>query len=237
MCDRKARQFSCISPSNVECSLPRQQSGTVSVPSADTPQAVREGATKYALREFQGRASRKRGCVSGDHFGAKRWGIGLGFACGIVLAALTISDVPFFGHSRNTPRTHSLPRPQTREALANVDPFAEVVEAKPPTTNRAIVKDLRNAERDPATASPPPIRTAQKLPADVPPARSIVSPLVPPPRDLDENPEEQLKFARFLIKAQLAPLAAEPLRKVVKEAPDTSIAREAQHTLDVISRN
>jgi hypothetical protein len=237
MCDRKSRQFSCISPSNDECPLPRQKSGTVSVPTADAPQAVRERATKYALREFKGRASRKRGCVSSDHFGAKRWGIGLGFACGIVLAALTISDVPFFGHSRNTPRPQSLPRPQNREARANVDPFAEIVEAKPQATNRAIVKDVRKAAPAPATASPLPIRTAQRLPADLPPARSIVSPLVPPPRDLDENPEEQLKFARFLIKVQLAPLAAEPLRKVVKEAPDTSIAREAQHTLDVISRN
>ena len=175
--------------------------------------------------------------MNGDHFGAKRWGIGLGFACGIVLAALTISDVPFFGHSRNTQRPHSLPRPQNREAHANVDPFAEVVEAKPPTTDQAVVNDVRKVEPAPATAGPLPIRIAQKLPADLPPARPIVSPLVPPPRDLDENPEEQLKFARFLIKAQLAPLAAEPLRKVVKEAPDTSIAREAQHTLDVISRN
>ncbi len=187
--------------------------------------------------EFKGRASRKSGCVSGDHFGAKRWGVGLGFACGILLAALTLSEVPFLGHSRSEIRPHSLPRPQNREFHANVDPFGEFVESKPPTTDPAVAKDVRKAEPGAATSSALPIRTAQKLAPDLPPAPSIVSPLVPPPRDLDENPEEQLKFARFLIKAQLAPLAAGPLRKVVNGAPDTSIAREAQHTLDVISRN
>ena len=69
-----------------------------------------------------------------------------------------------------------------------------------------------------------------------PPAPAVLSPLVPPPRDLDEDPQTQLNHARFLIKAGLAPIAREPLRKVVKFAPGTPIAREAQHTLDTISR-
>lgn len=180
--------------------------------------------------------------MNGDNFGAKSWGIGLGFACGIVLAVLTLSDVPFFGHSRTEPRPHSLPRPQTREAEANIDPFAEIADTKQPITHSAPVASSNehppsHARRNVSGAELQTIPTVQRLPSDIRRAPSVVSPLVPPPRDLDENPEEQLKFARFLIKAQLAPLAAEPLRKVVKEAPDTSIAREAQHTLDVISRN
>jgi hypothetical protein len=236
MCDRKARQFCRTASSNDERPLRRQESVAVSLRGADTPQAVREAATKYAQREFKGRASRKRGCVNGENFDAKRWGIGLGFACGIVLAALTLSEIPFFGHSSSEVRPHSLPRPQNREAQATIDPFAEFVESKSPITDR-VARDVRMAEPGASTTEPQPIRTAQKLPSDLPSKSTVLSPLVPPPRDLDDDPREQLKFAQFLIKARLAPLAAEPLRKVVKEAPDTSIAREAQHTLDVISRN
>ncbi len=181
------------------------------------------------------RASRKSDCVSGDNSGAKRWGIGLGMSCGIVLAALTLYEVPFFGRPLTEPRLHKLPRPQNRDAQANIDPFEEPVAAKQPVAKPAPVA---TSIRQPAPRTTPngdlqPIRTAQKLP----PAPSVLSPLVPPPRDLDEDPQEQMKFAQFLIKAQLAQLAAGPLRKVVKEAPDTSIAREAQHTLDTISRN
>jgi len=52
-----------------------------------------------------------------------------------------------------------------------------------------------------------------------------------------EEPEILLQHARFLIKAGLAPLAPEPLRKIVREAPGTPIAQEAQRTLDSLSRN
>jgi hypothetical protein len=191
-------------------------------------------ATKYARRNLKGRASRKSGCVSGDNLGAKGWGIGLGLACGIVLAALALSDGPFFGHSRTELRPHRLPHPQSRNAEANIDPFAEVVDSNRPIAEPVPV--VRSTRR-PSAGDLQTIPTAQKMPHHFPPAPSLVSPLVPPPRDLDEDPQEQMKFARFLIKAQLAPIAADPLRKVVKEAPDTSIAREAQHTLDIISRN
>lgn len=176
--------------------------------------------------------------MSGDNFGAKGWGIGLGLACGIVLAALTLSDGPFFGHSRTESRPHRFPHPQSRNAERNIDPFAEVVDSNRPITEPVPV--ARSASRPSSNASAGDLQTiptVQKVPRHIPPAASALSPLVPPPRDLDEDPQEQMKFAQFLIKAQLAPLAAGPLRKVVNEAPDTSIAREAQHTLDVISRN
>jgi hypothetical protein len=172
--------------------------------------------------------------VNADHFGAKRWGIGLGFACGILLAALALSEVPFLGHSRTEPHPRSLPRPQNRDAQANLDPFDEVVASNRPITEPApVAKSAKLSLSNAPIVGPQPVRVTQ----EPPPAPSVLSPLVPPPRDLDEDPREQMKFAQFLIKARLAPIAAGPLRKVVKEAPDTSIAREAQHTLDVISRN
>ncbi len=62
---------------------------------------------------------------------------------------------------------------------------------------------------------------------DVPQSSASLSPVVPPPRDLPEDdPDTLLQHARFLIKAGLAPIAKEPLQKVVKEAPGTPIARE-----------
>jgi hypothetical protein len=182
--------------------------------------------------------------VSGDNFEAKRWGIGLGFACGILLAAMTLSEMPFFGRPRSEPRPQNLPRPQSREAQANIDPFAEVVAVKPPVSKplpvaKSAVRPVPNSKAPIAAplVAPKPIRTAQRLPDVDHRSPAVLAPIVPPPRDLDDDPREQMKFAQFLIKAHLAPIAAGPLRKVVKEAPDTSIAREAQHTLDTISRN
>jgi hypothetical protein len=43
-----------------------------------------------------------------------------------------------------------------------------------------------------------------------------------------------LNHAKFLIKAGLAPMAKEPLQQILREAPGTSVAREARVTLDTI---
>ena len=43
-----------------------------------------------------------------------------------------------------------------------------------------------------------------------------------------------LKHAKFLINAGLAPMAQEPLRQIIREAPGTPLAREARATLDTI---
>jgi hypothetical protein len=48
--------------------------------------------------------------------------------------------------------------------------------------------------------------------------------------------QSELRHARFLIKAGLSPIAADSLRKIVKEAPGTSAAREAQQSLDSIPK-
>jgi para-nitrobenzyl esterase len=48
--------------------------------------------------------------------------------------------------------------------------------------------------------------------------------------------QSELHHARFLIKAGLSPLAADSLRKIIKEAPGTPAAREAQQSLDSIPK-
>ena len=50
----------------------------------------------------------------------------------------------------------------------------------------------------------------------------------------DEEHRVLLKHAKFLINAGLAPMAQEPLRQIIREAPGTPIAREALATLDTI---
>jgi hypothetical protein len=189
----------------------------------------------------------ERTIVQSENLGAKRWGIGLGLLLGIVLACLSLTEIPFFGRQSAQPRRQSLPRPQNREARAEIDPFAQVAKAASPTSEAgrpgnvpsapSIGKLTESAVPKTASSDLQLIPTARKRADSAVPSTTVLSPLVPPPRDLDESPQDQLKFAQFLIKARLAPMAAEPLRNVVKEAPGTSIAREAQHTLDIISRN
>jgi hypothetical protein len=50
----------------------------------------------------------------------------------------------------------------------------------------------------------------------------------------DEEHRVLLKHAKFLINAGLAPMAQEPLRQIIREAPGTPLAREARATLDTI---
>ena len=87
------------------------------------------------------------------------------------------------------------------------------------------------------TARLAPSVAAEKLAAEAPRPASLRVP-APSQNDFaDEEPQTLLKHARFLIKAGLAPMATDPLRKVVREAPGTPIAQEAQQTLDSLSRN
>jgi hypothetical protein len=58
-----------------------------------------------------------------------------------------------------------------------------------------------------------------------------------PPKQIARNEiQSELRHARFLIKAGLSPVAADSLRKIIKEAPGTSAAREAQQSLDSIPK-
>ena len=77
----------------------------------------------------------ERTIVHSENLGAKRWGIGLGLFLGIVLASLSLTEIPFFGSAPAQPRRQSLPRPQNREAQAVIDPFEQVAETASPTSN------------------------------------------------------------------------------------------------------
>lgn len=177
--------------------------------------------------------------MTSDNSDAKELGIGLGFALGIVLAVLSLSEMPFVGRTRVEPPRLNLPGRQNRDDQARVERLERLADVSIPGDAgqksvgvNSFSNPPGNQQAAPTTAS----AKAQRLVADIPPAPAVLSPLVPPPRDLDEDPQTQLNHARFLIKAGLAPIAREPLRKVVKFAPGTPIAREAQHTLDTISR-
>jgi len=59
---------------------------------------------------------------------------------------------------------------------------------------------------------------------------------VEPSATLTGDQETQLRFARFLIKAGLSPMAVQSLRQIIKESPGTQAAREAQQVLDSIAK-
>jgi hypothetical protein len=48
--------------------------------------------------------------------------------------------------------------------------------------------------------------------------------------------ETDIRFARFLIKAGLSPMAVESLREILKESPGTQASRDAQTVLDSIAK-
>jgi hypothetical protein len=187
-----------------------------------------------------GRFQKAADSVTSDNSEAKGWGIGLGFALGIVLAVLSLSEMPFLGRTRFEPARLNLPGRENRDDQARVERLERLADVSP-REEAAEKPDGLNSRSNPLSAQPvaptAASPTVQKLVSSIPVAPALLSPLVPEPRDIDEDPQTQFNHARFLIKAGLAPIAREPLRKVVKNAPGTPIAREAQHTLDTISRN
>lgn len=175
-----------------------------------------------------------------ENSGKKEWGIALGLLAGLVLGILALSDAPFvvsrelFSPTSGTVDSQVIIIRHGQETA--LLPQASADQQSP--ANQSLVQSpMRMADR-PENAEQIATPATPKLLVQVPPAPEVLSPVVPSPRDLPEDdPETLLKHARFLIKAGLAPIAREPLQKVVKEAPGTPIAREAQRTLDSISRN
>jgi hypothetical protein len=254
------------SSSNCGRSLPRKDSVASRHRNRDGAQAVRVAATTYptgcasAMRErepwFAGaknswtvgkRGNSERADVTQENHGGRGWGIGAGLILGIILALLSILRLPFVGgrglRSAAAAKRASemvddrlgeplLSNSEERDARglpqAIVDwPKPPVQAARRPKPNAEVAKTVPLEPSDP-----------QRLPVEAPRPMSL-PPLPSPAEDYvaGEEPETLLQHARFLIKAGLAPMAPEPLRKIVKEAPGTPIAREAQRTLDSISRN
>jgi hypothetical protein len=216
-------------------------------PRRHNPRARGEEKNEQAIRPPE---NSERAAVTGDNLDAKRWGLGLGFVLGIILAILSLSEIPFLGGSRLRDSSPDLQNREEQTAFNRFDRMADlsqpsdlvqrptvmISQEHPRAASTVISPVTPRATVTTARVAPNPV--AQKLVAADQPQRSVLSPLVPPPRELpEEDPETLLKHARFLIRAGLAPIAKVPLREVVRDAPGTPIAREAQLTLDSISRN
>jgi hypothetical protein len=174
-----------------------------------------------------------------ENSGSKEWGIALGLLAGLLLAFVSLSDVPFAVTRGMFSRESGTADPVVIIRHSQETQLAPQGLRDPKTSSDASPLEVpqRVAERPNSldAATPDAKRT---LLVDVPQSSALLSPVVPPPRDLPEDdPETQLKHARFLIKAGLAPIAKEPLQNVVRKAPGTPMAREAQRTLDELSRN
>jgi hypothetical protein len=123
-----------------------------------------------------------------------------------VVVAKKIGPVPSPG-SQNRPVTVSRPAPPQAK------PLTETVRP----TGVAISNRLDNGAGE------------RRLPIPPEPAGS-------PTQFARSEIQSELRHARFLIKAGLSSIATDSLRKIVKEAPGTSAAREAQLSLDSIPK-
>jgi hypothetical protein len=175
-----------------------------------------------------------------ENSGKKDWGVALGLLAGLILGILALSDAPFVvTRELFSQKSDTAADPQVIIRHAHrTDLGPQALRGQQSPANQSFVQipervtDRREKSEQAATPR------KEQLLVQAPPAPVVLSPVVPPPRDLpDEDPETLLKHARFLIKAGLAPIAKGPLERVVKDAPGTALAREAQQTLDSISRN
>jgi hypothetical protein len=176
----------------------------------------------------------------------------LGLVLGIVLATLSLSKLPFVVGSGLVFGNAAL---WTSDAVSDWlgGPPAEPTRQSLPSDEVARPTGVASLEHSGAASTVPsphtPLATDRtalpstsgavwKLAVDTPRPTSLPAAPASSQNDVaQEEPQTLLKHARFLIKAGLAPMAADPLRKVVQEAPGTPIAQEAQQTLDSLSRN
>ena len=187
-----------------------------------------------------------------ENFNGKGWGLGLGLVLGIVLATLSLSKLPIVVGSGLVFGNAAM---WTSDAVSDWlgGPPAEPTRQSLPSDEAARPTGVTSLENSGAASTVPsphtPLATVTtalpstsgavwKLAIDTPPPTSLPADSASSQNDVaQEEPQTLLKHARFLIKAGLAPMAADPLRKVVQEAPGTPIAQEAQRTLDSLSRN
>lgn len=204
--------------------------------------------------------------------GGNAWGVGLGFVLGIILAVLSLTELPFLVRQGLISRVPESAPSDAFTGRIGGSPFAPPRQSLPDVQNREdqapLEQSQRLADRDgwlKAAQNSAAVAAAPSVPASSPvPSRigavttNRTGRLVPPPVDVPPAPSSSapssaaatsrnplandeaqtlLKHARFLIKAGLAPMAKDPLRQVVREAPGTPLAQEAQQTLDSLSRN
>ena len=204
---------------------------------------------------FVERGHSERADVTEDKHGGSGWGIGIGLVLGIILALLTLLRLPFIdgpdlrtasANKRDSQRdadrlgepvvTNSEegssidvvepPAQSSEPVVTSSEPTVEFAPA-PPVEVKVDLKIVRHVPDDP-----------QRLPVEAPHPTSL-PPLPNASEDyaIGEDPKVLLDHARFLIKAGLAPMAAAPLWKIVRDGPETPLAREAARELDAISRN
>jgi hypothetical protein len=77
-----------------------------------------------------------------------------------------------------------------------------------------------------------PIESRRPISRPSPPSSRVES----SPKITGDGRESEIRFARFLIKAGLSPMAVEALREIIKQAPGTQAAREAHQALDSIAK-
>jgi len=147
--------------------------------------------------------------------------------------------------ARSTPPTEgtrpkkaapSADAPRTAPVNGTTRPYEEPISPQPSNLREPSASRTSSSSASPIWEEP--ARSRSPLPARRPvvPAVATTSHLQASPQLSGDSGETDIRFARFLVKAGLSPMAVESLRVIVKESPGAQAARDAQKILDSIAK-
>jgi hypothetical protein len=151
-------------------------------------------------------------------------------------------------HEADLPR-HTQPAPPAKQraelpktsGASTTVPLPQVVSQKSaPRSSRSSASPAKlsrqTAPPRSAATNPRPSRAAGERRFPIPPEPMPREPAGTPVRIARNEMQSELRHARFLIKAGLFPIATDSLRKIIKEVPGTSMAHQAQQSLDSLPK-
>ena len=142
--------------------------------------------------------------------------------------------------TEGSPPKKTAPKPSAdapRPAPVNgtTRPYEEPISPQPSNSRERSASPTSSSSASPIWEEPATSRSPLPARRPVVPASGTTSRVEASPQ-LSGDREADIRFARFLVKAGLSPMAVESLREIIKEAPKTQAARDAQRVLDSIAR-
>jgi hypothetical protein len=115
-------------------------------------------------------------------------------------------------------------------------PYEEPISPHPSNSRERSASPTSSSNASPIWEEPATSRSPLPARRPVVPASATTSRVEAWPQLSGDSRETGIRFARFLVKAGLSPMAVESLREIIKESPGTQAARDAQKVLDSIAK-
>ena len=126
------------------------------------------------------------------------------------------------------------PRPAPVNRTAR--PYEEPISPQPSNSRERSASPASSSSASPTWEEPATSRSPLPARRPVVPASPTTLRVEASPQLSGDSRETDIRFARFLVKAGLSPMAVESLREIIKEFPGTQAARDAQKVLDSIAK-